>query len=199
MQLTIGSNRLCNTDGVISIRGKRQIALEWGPCDTDLWLTMDLYAAEGRHVARLWRNEWTFNDYGRFEFKASARGFSLVDTKSRQVVLEARVVGMDSVVITQGAFYSSAGHEIEITTEDWKDAADSRESAELAARSSHLPFDKHEIASIREAVASSGDSVDCPQCGCPLIRQNVANAQHRDTVLVSCIICRRNLVVHSLP
>ena len=197
MQLTIGSNRLCNTDGIIRIRGSQQIALEWGPYDAKLMLTMDLYAAGGRHVARLRRNQWTFNDYSRFDFAVNDRGFNLVDTKSSQVILEARVVGLDSVVITQGAFYSSAGHEIEITTEDWTGMTESQHSAEAAPQSSHLPFAKDEIALIRKAVASSHDTVECPMCGCPLTRQNMANAAQPDTVLVSCIICRRNLVIQS--
>ena len=110
MQLTIGSNRLLNTDGIISVRGKPQISLEWGPFDAELLLTMELYGAGGKHIARLRRNEWTFNDHERFDFMAKARGFDLVDTKSSRVVLGARVVGADSVVITQGAFHCSAGH-----------------------------------------------------------------------------------------
>ena len=110
MQLTIGSNRMRNTDGFISVRGRRQISLEWGPLDSQLLLTMDLYGAGGRHIARLRRNSWTFNENDRFNFSANARGFNLIDSKSSQVVLEARVVGQDSVVITAGVFYSSGGH-----------------------------------------------------------------------------------------
>jgi hypothetical protein len=199
MQLTIGSNRLCNTDGIISIRGSQQIALEWGPYDAELMLTMDLYAAGGQHVARLRRNQWTFNDHGRFDFAVNERGFNLVDTRSSQTILEARVVGSDSVVITQGAFYSSAGHEIEITTEDWSGVTESRHSADVSAQASHLPFAEDEIASIRKAVASSHDTVECPLCGCPLTRQNMSNPAQPNTVLVSCIICRRNLVIRSQP
>jgi hypothetical protein len=160
-------------------------------------LTMDLFASGGHKVARLWRNQWTFNDDSRFEFAVNPRGFSLVDTDSSAVVLEGRVLGLDSVVITQGVFHSSSGHEVEITSEDWRGVTSSAESAELAARSSHLPFDKGEIASIRQAVASLSDSVDCPLCGCPLARQSMETAQQPDTVLVSCVICRRSLVMRN--
>ena len=135
MQLTIGSNRQSNTDGVIGVRGRRQISLEWGPFNSELLLTMDLYGHGGTHIARLRRNEWTFNDKTRFNFNANAKGFDLVDTKSSQVVLGARILGRDSVVITQGTFFCFAGQEIEITREACNVTPDSPPSTEPAARS----------------------------------------------------------------
>jgi hypothetical protein len=197
MQLTIGSQRLRSTDGIISIRGKRQISLEWGQLSSELLLTMNLYGAGGGHIARLRRNQWTFNDNERFDFAGNAGGFYLVDTKSSQVVLRARVEGRDSVVITQGSFYSFAGHEIEITMEDWNGVADARPSTEEPARHSTVPpYAPDEVASIRTSVASSNDTVECPRCGCPLTRERLASKAPRDSWLVSCMICRRNLVVH---
>ena len=65
MQLTIGSNRLRNTDGIVSVRGDEQIKFEWGPSYAELLLTMDLYNVSGYHIARLRRNQWTFNDRDR--------------------------------------------------------------------------------------------------------------------------------------
>lgn len=197
MLLTIGSNRLRTTDGVIKVRGKRQISLEWGPLSSELLLTMDLYGAGGGHIARLRRNNWTFNDNDRFDFAACARGFNLVDTKSSQVVLEARVVGRDSVVITQGTFYSSGGQPIEITTEDWAEGTDAGTLTAPGTQSTNPPFASDEIAAIRRAVASTSDTIQCPRCGCPLTRERITSAAQFDSFLVSCIICRRNLVVRS--
>jgi hypothetical protein len=196
MQLTIGSNRLPNTDGIISVRGKQQIFLEWGQLNSELLVTMDLYGDGGAHIARLRRNQWTFNDNERFDFTVDARGFGLVDSKSSQVVLEARVVGQDSVVITQGKFYSSAGHRIEITMENWNGVTDSGRSTEPATQSTNPPYAPDEVASIRRSAASSSDTVACPRCHCPLTRERLTGQAQRDSWLVSCIICRRNLVVH---
>ncbi len=196
MQLTIGSNRLSNIDGAISIRGNQQIFLEWGPLDSRLLLTMDLYGTGGKRIARLRRNHWTFNDNERFEFTTSARGLSVLDTKVSQVALEARVVGPDSVVITQGAFYSSAGHEIEITTENWNGGT----GAEAAQRTTHTtapPFAADEIAAIRTAVVASNATVECPRCGCPLTRERMIGPARQDSFLMSCIVCKRNLVVRN--
>ena len=195
MQVTIGSNRLRNTDGIVSVRGDEQIKFEWGPSYAELLLTMDLYNVDGYHIARLRRNQWTFNDRERFLFAGSTKGLNIVDTKSKQVVLEARVVGGDSVVVTQGAFHNSNGHPIEIAMEDWPDIANSQESEASAAHSTSLPFARDEIAAIRKAVKSSQETVECPRCACPLTRERIRSATQLDTHLMSCILCRRNLVV----
>ncbi len=197
MEVTIGSNRLRNTDGVISVHGSRQIVLEWGAFDSELLLTMDLYGNGGGRIARLRRNQWTFNDNGRFDFAANARGINLIDTKSGQVVLEARVLGSDSVVITQGTFFSSAGHEIEITLEDWVGGPARESSAGPATQPSNTRFTSEEVAAIRKAVVSSNATVACPRCGCPLTREHMTGTEQRDSMLLSCIICRSNLVVRS--
>ena len=114
MLLTIGTHRVPTTDGGIDVRGRRQIVLEWGVARRDLLLTMDLFSNDGRHIARLRRNEWTFNDKNRFDLASSVKGFTLTDTESNQVVLQAAVVGRDEVAITNGVFRSSAGEHIEI-------------------------------------------------------------------------------------
>ena len=195
MQLTIGANRLAGTDGIINVRGRRQIRLEWGQLRSELLLTMDLYGVGGRHIARLRRNEWTFNDNERFAFTTNAIGLSLLDTKVGQVALEARVVGPDAVVITQGAFYSSAGHEIEITAEDWTGETETDAALATTTQSTSPPFARHEIVSIKQAVLTTGETVPCPQCGSPLTRERITTAAQQGSFLVSCIVCRRNLVV----
>ena len=87
----------------------------------------------------------------RFDFAGNTSGFNLVDTLSSQVILGARVKERDSVVITQGAFHSSAGHEIEITNEDWNGVTDSQISMEPATHSTNPPYARDEVASIRRS------------------------------------------------
>jgi hypothetical protein len=195
MQLTIGSSRLSNTDGVVSVRGNEQIEFEWGRFDSKLLLTMDLYNFSGDHIARLRRNQWTFNDRDRFAFTTCAEGVSLVDTRSSEVVLEARVVGDGSVVVTQGTFHSCTGQQIEVTMEDWRCAPAAQAATPPAAESSDPTFAEHEIALIRSAVVSSQETVECPRCGGPLTRAHLPHATQVDAWLVSCIMCGRNLVV----
>lgn len=195
MQLTIGSNLMGNTDGVISVRGDEQICLEWGRLDTKLLLTMNLYNFSGDHIARLRRNHWTFNDRDRFVFTANANGVSIVDTRSSQVALEARVVDGSSVVVTQGTFHSCTGQQIEITMEDWRGAPASQTATPPVTESSDPTFAEHEIVLIRDAMVSSQETVECPRCGGPLTRAHLPYATQVDAWLVSCIMCGRHLVV----
>lgn len=123
MQVMIALHRLANTDGSISVRGKKQIILEWGPSMLELLLTMNLYDAGGKHVARLRRNEWTFNDRDRFTFVNEQRRFRVTDTQSGRVALRGRVEGLDSVVISEGTFYTAAGEQVEILVEGWSNVA----------------------------------------------------------------------------
>jgi hypothetical protein len=195
MKLMIGSHRLHGTDGRVTVRGKSQIALEWGYYDRRLQLTMDLYGSEGRHVARLRRNRWTFNDRNRFEFSGSGSGFHLVDTTLGAIVLRARVVGRDAVAITHGEFFSAAGDAIEVATEDWGRATGSTEHDLPASRPTNPYFGADEVVTIIAALAASTESVDCPRCGCPLTRERLDGVAEGARCLVSCMICHRNLVV----
>jgi len=147
MHVIIALHHLTNTDGTITVRGKKQIVLEWGPSRFQLLLTMNLYDAGGRHVARLRRNEWTFNDHDRFAFVSEQRRFRVTDTQSGRVALRGRVEGQDSVVISDGTFYSAAGEEVEILVEGWSNVLKAPAPTLPTTQSTQLP---DEIASIPE-------------------------------------------------
>jgi len=49
------------------VQGKQQLSLAIGQRDNRLLLNMDIYDDKGRHVAKLRRNAWVFNDKDRFE------------------------------------------------------------------------------------------------------------------------------------
>jgi hypothetical protein len=120
MQLRIGSTIICNTSGVLNVHRKQQIILEWGEWSGQLLLTMNLYNAGGKHTARLRRNEWTFNDNSQFEFTSNPKSLKLIDTRTGQVALEARVVRPGKVEIGQGTFHSHTGQRVEISAECWR-------------------------------------------------------------------------------
>ena len=117
MELTIGSQVVHNTSGVLVVRGKEQLSLEWGPERDQLLLTMNLYGTGGHHVARLRRNAWTFNDHDRFALTTAPGALTLNDTTTHDLVLEARVAGRDTVVIPQASFRTATGQRVEITSE----------------------------------------------------------------------------------
>jgi len=117
MELTIGSQVVRNTSGVLMVQGKEQICLELGPERDQLLLTMNLYITGGNHVARLRRNAWTFNDHDRFALTIALGALTLVDTTTHDLVLEVRVAGRDAVVIPQASFRTVTGQRVEITPE----------------------------------------------------------------------------------
>ena len=117
MELTIGSKIIRDTSGALIVRGKEQLCLEWGPERHQLLLTMNLYSNGGKHVARLRRNAWTFNDQDRFALTTAQGTLTLVDTNTDALVLEARIASRDAVEIPRASFRTVDGQQVEITPE----------------------------------------------------------------------------------
>jgi hypothetical protein len=99
------------------VQGKEQLCLEWGPERDQLLLTMNVYSTGGKHVARLRRNTWTFNDHDRFALTTAPGTLTLIDTTTHDLVLEVRVAGRDAVAIPQASFRTVTGQHVEITPE----------------------------------------------------------------------------------
>jgi len=118
MELIIGSNVIRNTNSVLNVQGKEQIHLEIGERGDQLLLTMDVYDASGKHIAKLRRNAWSFND--RFEITTSPSSLKLIDRKTNEVLVEANILSKDKIQISQGRFYTHSGHLLEITPEFWR-------------------------------------------------------------------------------
>ena len=119
MELDVGTNIIRDTSGVLKVQGKEQISLEFRE-DGQLLLTMDIYDSQGRHIAKLRRNAWAFNDKERFEVTTSPASLKLTDRESGAIVVEASVVGKDKIRIPQGTFYTHRGQLLEITSEFWR-------------------------------------------------------------------------------
>ena len=119
-ELNIGSNIIVNSSGVLAVQGKDQIHLEWGDGSGQLLLTMDVYDAKGKHVAKLRRNAWAFNDKDRFGITTNPASLTLADKQTGAVVVEARVVGTNKIEIPRGTFYTHKGHLLEITPQYWR-------------------------------------------------------------------------------
>ncbi len=115
MELIVSSRIIRNTNGVIMVEGTQQLSLEWGQAGGTLLLTINLYNCDGKHVARLRRNDWTFNDNGQFVLTTKPGALELVDTRAGRIALEARIVTEDKVEIIEGVFFSQKGHQVEIT------------------------------------------------------------------------------------
>ena len=119
-EVNIGSNVFINTTGVLAVQGKDQISLEWGDENDQLLLTMDVYDDKGKHVAKLRRNAWAFNDKNRFNITTYPGSLKLQDKQTDALLVEARVVGAGKIEIPHGRFYTHKGHLLEITPTYWR-------------------------------------------------------------------------------
>jgi hypothetical protein len=119
MELNIGSNILRNTSGVLRVAGREQIFLEVGE-NGQLLLTMDLYDQTTKHIAKLRRNAWAFNEGDRFAITTNPSDLTLRESKSGAIVVRARVVDQTHIEIPQGRFFTHQGHLVEITPEQWR-------------------------------------------------------------------------------
>jgi len=125
MELTLGSNSIRNTNGVLKVQGKEQIVLELRAGDNQLLVTMDLYDSGGNHVAHLRRNVWAFNHHNRFEISTSPASLplfttptwlKLTDNETGEIVFEASAVDKEKVQVPRGKLYTHKGQLLEITS-----------------------------------------------------------------------------------
>ncbi len=119
MELNIGSNILRNTSGVLKVAGQEQIFLEVGE-NGQLLLTMDLYDQTGKHIAKLRRNAWAFNEGERFAITTNPSDLTLRESKSGAIVVRARVLDPTHIEIPEGRFFTHRGHLLEITPDYWR-------------------------------------------------------------------------------
>ena len=119
MELNIGSNILRNTSGVLKVAGQEQIFLEVGE-NGQLLLTMDLYDETGKHIAKLRRNAWAFNEGERFAITTNPSDLTLRESKSGAIVVRARVLDPTHIEIPEGRFFTHRGHLLEITPDYWR-------------------------------------------------------------------------------
>ena len=120
MELKIGSNIIRNSTGVLNVQGKEQISIGFGRESTQLLLTMDIYDSGGKHIAKLNRNAWVFNEKERYEITTHPQSLKLIDTKSGDTVVQASILAPGKIEVSQGTFYTHKGHLLEITPEYWK-------------------------------------------------------------------------------
>ena len=107
-QVNSGSNLIRNTAGIIRVGGisEPQIHVERGSGDLQLLLAMNVYDASAKHVARLRRNAWVFNDAGGYEVTTDPQSWRLSNKRTGETVVEVRVGDRDSIEIPYGSFYS---------------------------------------------------------------------------------------------
>lgn len=120
MELIIGSNIIRNSTGVLNVEGKEQISIGFGRESTQLLLTMDVYDTGGKHIAKLNRNAWVFNEKDKYEITTHPKSLKLIDKESGDTVVQASILAPDKIEVSQGKFHTHTGQLLEITPEYWR-------------------------------------------------------------------------------
>ena len=119
MKLNFGSNIISNMSGVLTLEGEEQIFFEIGD-DGQPLLTMNIYNSKGRHIAKISRNTWTFNDEDRFNTVITPASLKLIDKTSSHCVIEVNVVEGNIIRIPYGKFYTHYGQFVEVTPDFYR-------------------------------------------------------------------------------
>lgn len=117
-EMNLGSNIITNVPGVMLVetdKGRQELmSLEVGDRSQQVLLTIDVYDADGNHVAKLRRNAWVFNEKERFEVTTSPASLRLTEKDSGRVVVEANVLDRNRVQVLHGDLHTPSGDRIEI-------------------------------------------------------------------------------------
>jgi hypothetical protein len=95
--LNIGPFTTENVRAFVRIGSRDLVAVEMGR-DGQLLLTIDVYAPDGEHVAKLRRNAWAFNK-GDSLVLATQSELRLFDKATEESLIEVEVVGKDVIYI----------------------------------------------------------------------------------------------------
>lgn len=121
MEVSMGSNIIRNTNGILKIEGKDQILLEIDR-NSHILLTMDVYDAREIHVAKVIRNRFAFDYKDRYRMIVKPSSLMLVNIEHNIVLIEASVIDVmnKKIEVTRGTFYSWKAHLIEINPRCWR-------------------------------------------------------------------------------
>ncbi len=121
MEVSMGSNVIRNTNGVLKVEGKDQILLEIEN-NSRLLLTMDIYDAKEIHIAKIIRNNFAFDYKDRYKLIAKPSSLILVNRDHNSVLIEASIQDFmnKKLEVVRGTFYSWKAHLVEITPRYWR-------------------------------------------------------------------------------
>lgn len=120
MDINIGSNKLRNTNGVMTAHGQELIRVEVGESDGQLFLTMGMYMPTGSEVAKLERNAWVSNEGDRFEITAEPHSVKVMDKTLKNVVIQLATDDRKMIEVSLAKFYTSKGMLSEVSAEWWR-------------------------------------------------------------------------------
>lgn len=120
MDVEVGSNVYCNTDGMIEIEGVPQIEVALKPGTGALLVNFALFDAEGKVTAKLNDSTLMINEKRAYDVTTTPKGLSLRHSASGTVILQIDMTATGVVALTKGEFHTVKGHVIRISPTEWR-------------------------------------------------------------------------------
>jgi hypothetical protein len=119
MDVEIGSNLYCNTNGMITIEGVPQIEVTIKPPTGTLLVNFALFDGNGKMIAKVSGSTLMFNERRAYELTRTAESIALKQVGSGKIILQMELRAPEVVAITKGEFHTVKGHVIEVTPTEW--------------------------------------------------------------------------------
>lgn len=120
MDMEIGSNLYRNTDGTVEVEGVPQLTVSLRKPEGPLLVNFVLFDETGRVCAKVVDSTMAFNERRAHELTRTPSSVLLKHSESGKIVLEVALKAPDRVVVTNGAFLTMKGHEMEISPTEWR-------------------------------------------------------------------------------
>ena len=120
MDMEIGSNLYRNTDGTVEVEGVPQLTVSLRKPEGPLLVNFVLFDETGRVCAKVVDSTMAFNERRAYELTRTPSSVLLKHSESGKIVLEVALKAPDRVVVTNGAFLTMKGHEMEISPTEWR-------------------------------------------------------------------------------
>lgn len=120
MDMEIGSNLYRNTDGTVEVEGVPQLTVSLRKPEGPLLVNFVLFDETGRVCAKVVDSTMAFNERRAHELTRTPSSVLLKHSESGKIVLEVALKAPDRVVVTNGAFLTMKGHELEISPTEWR-------------------------------------------------------------------------------
>lgn len=120
MDLEIGSNLYCNTDGTVEIEGVPQMTVTLKNPDGPLSVNFVMYDGTGRVITKIVDSTMAFNERRAHDLERMPTGLVLTQVDSKKIVLKAELRNGGRVVVNQGEFLTIKGHLMKISPTEWQ-------------------------------------------------------------------------------
>ncbi len=120
MDLEIGSNVYCNTDGTIEVEGVPQLIVTLKKPEGPPVVNFVTFDTTGRMTSKMVESTMQFNECRVLELAKTPTALKLTHSDSGAVVLHIEVKAPNYVVVKQANFTTAKGHTMDISLVEWK-------------------------------------------------------------------------------